>query len=79
MHKKLLTYTYFSSTIFSIERRYKIMKKAQEIYKKLDAMNLSMLARNVINSSDQYGILLFDGLDEVDVELLCEEIANDEL
>ena len=55
------------------------MKKAQEIYKKLDTMNLSMLARSVINSSDQYGILLFDGLDEVDVELLCEEIANDEL
>ena len=53
------------------------MKKAQEIYKKLDDMNLSMLARNVINSSDQYGILLFDGLDEVDVEILCEEIAND--
>ena len=55
------------------------MKKAQEIYKKLDAMNLSMLARSVIASTDQYGILLFDGLDEVDVELLCEEIANDEL
>lgn len=55
------------------------MKKAQEIYKKLDAMNLSMLARSVINSTDQYAILLFDGLDEVDVELLCEEIANDEL
>ena len=55
------------------------MKKAQEICKKLDAMNLSMLARSVINSSDQYGILLFDGLDEVDVEILCEEIANDEL
>ena len=55
------------------------MKKAQEIYKNLDAMNLSMLARSVINSSDQDGILLFDGLDEVDVELLCEEIANDEL
>ena len=54
------------------------MKKAQEIYRKLDAMNLSMLARSVINSSDQYGILLFDGLDEVDVELLCEEIANDD-
>ena len=53
------------------------MKKAQEIYKKLDAMNLSMLARSVINSSDQYSILLFEGLDEVDVELLCEEIAND--
>lgn len=60
------------------------MKKLEEIYKKLDAMNLSMLARSVINSSDQYGILLFDGLDEVDVEILCEEIlceeiANDEL
>lgn len=55
------------------------MKKLEEIYKKLDAMNLSMLARSVINSSDQYGILLFDGLDEVDVELLCEEITNDEL
>ena len=55
------------------------MVKAQEIYKKLDAMNLSMLDRSVINSSDQYGILLFDGLDEVDVELLCEEIAKDEL
>ena len=79
MCKKVLTTTYFSSTISSIERRYKIMKKVEEIYKKLDAMNLSMLARSVINSSDQYGILLFDGLDEVDVELLCEEIANDEL
>ena len=79
MRKKVLTYTYFSSTILSIERGKKKKKKAQEIYKKLDAMNLSMLARNVINSSDQYGILLFDGLDEVDVELLCEEIANDEL
>ena len=55
------------------------MKKAQEIYKKLDDMNLSMLARSVINSSDQYGILLFDGLDEVEIEILCEEIANDEL
>ena len=55
------------------------MKKAQEIYKKLDAMNLSMLARSIINTSDQYGILLFEGLDEVEVEILCEEIANDEL
>ena len=55
------------------------MKKAQEIYKKLDAMNLSMLARSVINSTDQYAILLFEGLDETDVEMLCEEIANDEL
>lgn len=55
------------------------MKKAQEIYKKLDAMNLSMLARSVINSTDQYAILLFDGLDEVDVELLCEEIVKDEI
>ena len=55
------------------------MKKVEEIYKKLDAMNLSMLARSVINLTDQYAILLFDGLDEVDVELLCEEIANDEL
>ena len=55
------------------------MEKVQEIYKKLDGMNLSMLARSVINSTDQYGILLFDGLDEVDVELLCEEIVNDDL
>lgn len=55
------------------------MKNVEEIYKKLDAMNLSLLARSVINSSDQGGILLFDGLDEADVELLCEEIANDEL
>ena len=54
------------------------MKKAQEIYKKLDSMNLSMLARSVINSTDQYAILLFDGLNEVDVEMLCEEIANDD-
>ena len=54
------------------------MIKAQEIYEKLDAMDLSMLARSVINSSDQYGILLFDGLDETDIELLCEEIANDD-
>lgn len=54
------------------------MKKVQEIYKKLDAMNLSMLARSVINSTDQYAIMLFDGLDEVDVEMLCEEIANDD-
>ena len=54
------------------------MKKVEEIYKKLDAMDLSMLARSVINSSDQYGILLFDGLDETDVEHLCEEIANDD-
>lgn len=54
------------------------MKKAQEIYKKLDNMNLSMLARSVINTTDQYGILLFDGLDETDVEILCEEIANDD-
>ena len=53
------------------------MKKLEEICKKLDAMNLSMLARSVINSSDQYGILLFDGLDEIEVEMLCEEIAND--
>ena len=79
MFKKVLTSTYFSSTILSIERRYKIMKKAQEIYKKLDAMNLSMLARSVIDSSDQYGILIFDGLDEIDVEMICEEIAKDEL
>ena len=55
------------------------MEKVQEIYKKLDCMNLSMLARSVINSSDQGGILLFDGLDEVGIELLCEEIANDEI
>lgn len=55
------------------------MQKSEEIYKKLDNMNLSMLARRVINSSDQGGILLFDGLDEVDIEILCEEIANDEL
>lgn len=55
------------------------MKKVEEIYKKLDDMNLSMLARSVINSTDQGGILLFNGLDEVDVELLCEEIVNDEL
>ena len=55
------------------------MKKVQEIYKKLDGMNLSMLARSVINSSDHSDILIFDGLDEVDVELLCEEIVNDEL
>lgn len=55
------------------------MTKAEEIYKKLDGMNLSILARSVINSSDQGGILLFDGLDEMDVEMLCEEIANDEL
>lgn len=55
------------------------MEKVQEIYKKLDGMNLSMLARSVINSSDQGGILLFDGLDEIDVEMLCEEIANDDL
>ena len=53
------------------------MKKAQEICKKLDSMDLSMLARSVINSSDQYGILLFDGLDEVDAEMLCEEIAKE--
>lgn len=55
------------------------MKKVEEIYKKLDSMNLSMLARSVINSSDQYSIILFDGLDEDDVEMLCEEIANDNL
>ena len=54
------------------------MEKVQEIYKKLGDMNLSMLARSVINTTDQYAILLFDGLDEVDVELLCEEIANDD-
>ena len=54
------------------------MKKVDEIYKKLDAMNLSILARSVINTTDQYAILLFDGLDEVDVEMLCEEIANDD-
>ena len=54
------------------------MTKAEEIYKKLDGMNLSILARSVINSSDQGGILLFDGLDEMNVEMLCEEIANDD-
>ena len=54
------------------------MKKVQEIYKKLDDMNLSMLARSVINTTDQCAILLFDGLDETDVEMLCEEIANDD-
>ena len=54
------------------------MEKVQEIYKKLDDMNLSMLARSVINTTDQYGILLFDGLDEIDVEMLCEEIAKDD-
>ena len=53
------------------------MKKVEEICKKLDTMNLSMLARSVINSSDQYGILLFEGLDEIEVEMLCEEISND--
>ena len=61
------------------EVRYWRMKKVEEIYKKLDAMDLSLLARSVINSSDQGGILIFDGLDEVEVELLCEEIVNDEL
>lgn len=55
------------------------MKKVEEICKKLDDMKLSMLARSVINSSDQYGILIFDGLDESDVEILCEEIVNDDL
>ena len=55
------------------------MKKLEEIYKKLDAMDLSMLARGVIKSSGQDGILLFDGRDGVDVELLWEEIANDEV
>lgn len=55
------------------------MEKVQEIYKKLDGMNLSMLARSVINTTDQYGILLFDGLDESDVELICEKIVNDDL
>lgn len=55
------------------------MKKEQEIYKKLDDMNLSMLARSVINSSDQYSLLLFEGLDEGDIEILCEEIVNDDL
>ena len=54
------------------------MQKVEEIYKKLDNMNLSMLARSVINTTDQYAILLFEGLDEVDVELLCEEIFNDD-
>ena len=54
------------------------MKKVDEIYKKLNDMDLSMLARSVINSTDQYGILIFDGLDEFDVELLCHEIANDD-
>ena len=54
------------------------MEKVQEIYKKLDDMNLSILARSVINTTDQYAILLFEGLNEVDVELLCEEIANDD-
>ena len=54
------------------------MTKAEEIYKKLDNMNLSILARSVINTTDQYAILLFDGLDEMDVEMLCEEIANDD-
>lgn len=53
------------------------MTESEAIYKKLDAMNLSLLARSVINSTDQGGILLFDGLDEVDVELLCEEIAKE--
>ena len=33
------------------------MEKVQEIYKKLDDMNLSMLARSVINTTDQYAIL----------------------
>ena len=55
------------------------MSKVEKSYKKLNEMNLSMLARSVINSSDQYGILIFEGLDEVDVELICEEIANDNL
>ena len=55
------------------------MEKVQEIYKKLNDMNLSLLARSVINSSDQGGILLFDGLDEADVEMICEEIVNDDL
>ena len=55
------------------------MEKVQEIYKNLDNMNLSMLSRSVINSSDQDGILLFDGLDESEVELFCEKIVNDDL
>ena len=55
------------------------MKKVEEIYIKLGNMNLSMLARSVINSVDNDTILLFNGMDEIAVELFCEEIANDEL
>lgn len=52
------------------------MKKVEEIYKKLDDMNLSMLTRSVIDSSDQYSILLFDGLDEIDVEIANDDYQN---
>ena len=55
------------------------MKKVQEIYKKLGNMNLSMLARSVINSVDNDTILLFNGMDEIAVELFCEEIVNNDL
>lgn len=53
------------------------MSNAQAIYKKLDVMNLSQQARDVINTTDQYAIEMFDGLDEVDVEMLCEDIAKE--
>ena len=53
------------------------MKKVDEIYIKLGNMDLSMLARSVINSADNDTILLFDGMDEIEVELFCEEISND--
>ena len=55
------------------------MTKVKEIYIKLGNMNLSLLARSVINSVDNDTILLFNGMDEIAVELLCEEIANDDL
>ena len=54
------------------------MRNVQEIYNRLDAMHLSPQARAVIDNTDQGGILIFDGLDEVDVEMLCADIAKED-
>ena len=51
------------------------MKKVEEIYKNLNEMNLSMLARSVIDSCDQYGILIFDGLDEVTQKCFVKKLS----
>lgn len=56
------------------------MTKAQEIFNKLDNMDLSEKARGVIAGSDQFAIIdLFENCETAkDVEEIVNEYFNDE-